>query len=171
MGHSQRLAFAQSPLALPEAAAVLLQPGWELSELAAREVWHLAWRVVGLGVDCTARRAAVDDVAGRQQEVDELNAQLASATASADEQLRELQARLESEGRWEHFEARRRQLKAYYELQGHPMPGSQGFHQAVREFAVVKPLGLDPCVPEPEVPMEIHRAAEDEQSWRQIRDR
>jgi formylglycine-generating enzyme required for sulfatase activity/rhodanese-related sulfurtransferase len=37
------------------------------------------------------------DAAGRQQEIDELNAQLASATASADEQLRELQARLESD--------------------------------------------------------------------------
>ena len=41
--------------------------------------------------------AAADDVTGRQQKIDELNAQLASVTDSAEEQLREMQARLESD--------------------------------------------------------------------------
>ena len=74
------------------------------------------------------------------------------------ESYRHRESRLRAEGRWLDFEERRRQLKAYYTDQGHPEPGSQAYHQAVLEFAVVKPLALDPCVPEPEVPMEIHRA-------------
>jgi len=63
-------------------------------------------------LDAAADDVAADDVTGRQQEIDELNAQLASATASADEQLRELQARLESDlaGAHEQHAALERQM-------------------------------------------------------------
>ena len=46
-----------------------------------------------------------------------------------------MQARLEAEDRWDEFKARKKELRAEFEADGHPKPGSAAYQQCLQEFA------------------------------------
>ena len=46
-----------------------------------------------------------------------------------------MQARLEAEDRWDEFKARKKELRAEFEAEGHPKPGSAAYQQCLKEFA------------------------------------